>query len=427
MKITIIDVQKKVLHGRKSKELKRAVVCIIAFILMFGNIRAFAVSLPKVVADGAMLVDANSGKILYEKNKDEKFYPASTTKLMTALLVLENCKLDDKVIIGKKPSSFVDGNKIYLFENEEFTVEQLLNALLIESANDVAIALAEHVSGSEEAFAELMNKRAKELGCTNTNFVNSHGLFDKNHYTTANDLLLITKEDMKNDTFRQIMTKKTYTVEPTNKQPKPRVLYSNNEILLNTKFHVDGADGGKVGYTSESGHSFVGSATRGDTHLIVVLLHDKKPGMWEDASGLLKYGFANYKTIKEVSEGDNITSLKIDDGNIEVPLIAENTFYYTCPLDENPKIESNISLWNTAKDIISKGEKMGTIDYSVNDIKIGTVNLIANKDITQNLVKNNKTDPHKAPNLWLIAPAVCFLPIGILTKIKRRRRKKQTE
>jgi D-alanyl-D-alanine carboxypeptidase len=140
--------------------MKKTLTIIFFLVLMFTNVKVFAASPPPVVADSALLIDTSSGRVLYEKNKDTVYYPASTTKIMTALLVLEHCKLDDKVIIGENPSKFIDGDKIYIFKDEEFTVDQLLHALLIASANDVAVALAEHVSGSVEAFADLMNEKA---------------------------------------------------------------------------------------------------------------------------------------------------------------------------------------------------------------------------------------------------------------------------
>lgn len=242
---------------------------------------------------------------------------------MTALLVLENCKLDDKVVIGKIPSSFVDGNKIYLFEDEEFTVNQLLHALLIESANDVALALAEHISGSVQEFAGLMNRRAAQLGCYNTNFVNPNGLHDDNHYTTAYDMSLITREAMKNPTFRELVTTENYTIQPTNKQPEQRHFWLSNWLIFETRYQVEGANGVKTGFTDEAHHTIVGSAVRGDTNLMVVLLSDpSKVDMYKDASSLLKYGFDTYKTVKEVSEGNILSYYKVPRTDTQIPLTA---------------------------------------------------------------------------------------------------------
>lgn len=365
--------------------MKKALTFLLVLVILFSNIyvvEAAAANPPSVVADGALLIDSSSSKILYEKNKDTRFYPASTTKIMTALLVLENCKLNDKVVIGKNPSSFVDGNKIYLFEGEELTVDQLLHALLIASANDAAIALAEHVAGSVEAFADMMNKKAEDLGCKNTHFVNPNGLDDPNHYTTAYDLSLIAKEAMKNDTFREIVNTVSFKMDPTNKQPLKRPLYTNNQLFLSNKYKVEGANGIKVGYTDIAGHSFVGSAYQGDTKLIVVLLHDKKPGMWEDASSLLKYGFNNYKTEKEVAKGSIMGSINVENGEPSLQLTAKEDFYYTHPVDVAPVITSNIVITNDGKSSIKKGQKMGYAEFKDKETIIGRVDLLAASDLT---------------------------------------------
>ena len=410
--------------------MKRVLISIVLILLATLNRVAYAAAPPpQVTADGAILIDANSGNILFEKNKDTRFFPASTTKIMTALLVLENCKLDDKVIVGTKPSSFVDGNKIYIFKDEEFTVQQLLYALLLESANDVAIALAEHVSGTEEAFASLMTERAKELGCKNTHFVNAHGLDDPNHYTTAYDLSLIAKEAMKNEDFRKIITTRSYFIPPTNKQPLKRPLNLRNNIVLNTKYHVDGADGIKTGYTTIAGHSFAGSALRGDTRLIVVLLHDKKPGLWEDAQALLNYGFDNFKTVKKVSAGDVVKTVKADGTNIEIPLIAGKDFYYTCPIDEDVEISTNTSLPRGLNGTIFKGQKLGYEEFISNGTKVGSIDLLAGNEMPATILHNYNNDCKSKINKSY-SPIMVILSVGAITftilstinyTIKRRR------
>jgi len=407
--------------------MKKIIVSIILTLLISTNVNVFASALPPVVADGALLVDMNSGKILYEKNKDEKFYPASVTKIMTALLVLEKCKLDEVVTVGKKPP-FIDGNKIYIFEGEQLTIEQMLYALMVESANDVASALAEYISGSEEAFGTLMTQRAEQLGCTNTNFTNPHGLHDPNHYTTAYDLSLIAREAMKNDMFRKLVSTKYYVVEPSNKQPEKRYLYINNQILLNSKFHIDGANGIKVGYTDEAGHSFVGSAFSGDTKMMVVLLHDKKPGMWEDAFGLLNYGLKSYETIKEVSAGEYVASLKAPKSEVEVPLVAERDLYYTRPVDAVSNVSTNVVLSENYKGYIVKGQKIGVVEYSVMGTKIGSVNLLAANDLLSTFYYSYKNDSNgnlkKIYSSWLLLPGVGLLAIGTLAGLKIMKRKK---
>lgn len=400
------------------KVLLYGIILSVIFAFLVPEKAAAAPGPPSVVADGALLMDMDSGKILYEKNMDEKFYPASTTKIMTALLVLERCSLNDKVIIGKDPSSFVDGDKIYVYQGEEFTVDQLLHALLIASANDVAIALAEHVSGSVAEFAKLMNEKAAELGCKNTHFVNANGLDDSNHYTTAYDLSLITREAMKYETFRNIVATKSYAMPPTNKQPLVRYLNSNNRIMLYSRFHVDGADGIKVGYTTIAGHSFVGSATRNGMRLMVVLLHDKKPGLWEDAKSLLEYGFSSFKTVKEVSAGDYVSDMAVNGTSSHVPLVAANDLYYTFPSTETPDIRENVFAGNIFKGIILKGQIMGTVQYTANGDDAGSVALLADNDLPSTPLYGNKNGTDKNIKLiyspWGMLPAAAILLFAAL-------------
>lgn len=403
-------------------------ILIVAIILGLAlmNIKAFAASPPPVVADGALLIDTTTGEILYEKNKDTKFYPASTTKMMTALLVLENLKLDEKIVVGKTPP-FTEGSKIYVNEGEEFTVEQMLYALIIASANDVASAFAERISGSEEAFGKLMTERAKQLGCTNTNFKNPHGLDDPEHYTTAYDLSLISREVMKYDVFRKIISTDLYIIEPTNKQPEKRYLHSNNNLMFNTKFKLEGANGAKTGYTTIAGHSIVATAERGDTKLMIVLLHDKKPGLWEDAYAILNYGFDTYKTTKEVSAGDVVTSIKLPDSDVKVPLAAEKDLYYTHPIDEVPFLNTSIDIMDISDGFISRGQKMGTAEYDDNGKKIDTVDLIATQDLPATALYSYKNvDDNTVKRVykpWLLVPAAGFLGIAAVTGFKVSRKK----
>lgn len=377
----------------RGEQMRRLLICFIISAFFLFDIRAFASTMPPVVADGAMLIDAQTGRILYEKNKNVRFYPASTTKIMTALLVLEHCSLDEKVVIGKNPSSFIDGDKIYLYEGEEFTVDQLLHALLIASANDVAIALAEHVAGSVQLFAEMMNEKARELGCLDTHFTNPNGLDDPDHYTTPYDLSLVAREAMKYDIFRQIINTKYYIIAPTNKQPLPRPISTNIQIILNTKYHVEGANGIKVGYTDIAGHSFVGSAYRGDTKLMVVLMHDKKPGFWEDASSLLEYGFNTFKTEKEISSGDTIGNLSSVNPAINIPLITRNDFYYTYDMDAVHNMDTKVVITSDINKGITLNQKVGYVAFYDNGYPEGAVDLLSTSSLSPAPIKNPEKKP----------------------------------
>lgn len=244
-----------------------------------------------VAADSAVLMDAETGKVLYSKNMNTAYPPASTTKIMTALLALENCKVDDVVTIGKKPPN-TEGNNICLIEGEQFTVRDLMYALILESANDCANALAEHISGSVENFAVKMNERAKELGCKSTNFLNPNGLYHKFHKSSAKDMALIMRELIKHDEFTAIATAKSYSIPSTNKTVRERSIPNRNKLLIkNSGVYYEDCIGAKTGYTIQSKHSYVAAAARGDRKLIVALIHDKEKKFYQDAIKLFNIGF----------------------------------------------------------------------------------------------------------------------------------------
>lgn len=220
-----------------------------------------------IYSPSCILIDSDSGKILYEKNAYKKMYPASTTKIMTAILTLENCKLDELVTVSDNAVSLESVPETYtradIQAGEILTVENLLNVLLIPSANDAAIALAEHVSGSVSEFSNLMNKKAKELGCKNTNFVNPNGVHNENQYTTAYDLSLIGKYAMNNETFRKIVCKTSYTLPATNiYSSTDRKFENTNELLSSDNYSYEYTTGIKTGYTDSAKNCIVASAKK---------------------------------------------------------------------------------------------------------------------------------------------------------------------
>ena len=273
----------------------------------------------KTYSEACILIESSTGKILYEKNANEIKYPASTTKIMTAILALENCKLSDVATVSHNaifsvPPSYSHAS---LREGEKLTIEQLLYALLIPSANDAANVIAEHISGSVEKFAELMNEKAKEIGCKHTNFINANGIHNKEHVTTAYDLSLIGSYAMKNNTFRKIVKSTRYTLPATEKYPKnDRIFNTTNELLRenysNSKenYYYKYANGAKTGYTDEAGACIVASAKKDEMEVIVVILggHITKDGLSErflDCKNLFDYAFENYE-LKTLNKKDSI-------------------------------------------------------------------------------------------------------------------------
>ena len=243
-----------------------------------------SVQAPSVSAEGAVLVVGSSGRVLYEKNSDKRLYPASTTKIMTALVTLETLDElglgpDSKVIVPVEAAG-VEGSSLYLKAGEKLSLEELLYGLMLQSGNDSAEAIAVCVGGTRETFVEKMNLKAEQLGCSGTHFVNPSGLFDENHYTTAGDLAIIAAEAMKREDFREIVGAQKWASEETD-----RSFVNKNK----TVFNYEGGNGVKIGFTKKSGRTLVASAEREGKELIAVVLRD---GNWfNDAYALMDYGF----------------------------------------------------------------------------------------------------------------------------------------
>ncbi|MCI6854780.1 MAG: D-alanyl-D-alanine carboxypeptidase [Firmicutes bacterium] len=243
-----------------------------------------SVQAPSVSAEGAVLVDGSSGRVLYEKNSDKRLYPASTTKIMTALVTLETLDElglgpDSKVIVPVEAAG-VEGSSLYLKAGEKLSLEELLYGLMLQSGNDSAEAIAVCVGGTRETFVEKMNLKAEQLGCSGTHFVNPSGLFDENHYTTAGDLAIIAAEAMEREDFREIVGAQKWASEETD-----RSFVNKNK----TVFNYEGGNGVKIGFTKKSGRTLVASAEREGKELIAVVLRD---GNWfNDAYALMDYGF----------------------------------------------------------------------------------------------------------------------------------------
>lgn len=337
---------------------------------------------PYVAGKSAVLIDAATGKILYEKNMHEKHYPASTTKMITAILALENLNLSDPVEIDAE-TPFTEGSRIYLLEGEEVTVEEVLYGLFLESANDAAVALAKAISGTVEEFAELMNKKAKEVGALNTNFVNPNGLHDDAHVSTAYDLAMIARYAMKNQTFRDYVSTYQYTMEATNLQ-ETRYFYNTNRLLYDTVHTVtvngvprpckyEGVTGIKTGYTSKAGGCLVAGAKRGDTELIAVTLGSTDMDRFGDCIAMLDYGFANYKTVSAIEGGSDLGTVPVKRGAINrVSVITRDNAYATLPLEASENLlRTEVELYESLEAPVNQGQKAGVIRLYAGDELLG--------------------------------------------------------
>ena len=399
--------------------MKKFTSILIILIMMFyavpANVAAKAI-VPTVSADSAILMDGDSGEILYSKNENTAYPPASTTKIMTALLTFENCKLDDIVTVGKNPP-LADGSKIYIFEGEKLTVKDLLYGLLLPSANDCAEALAEHISGSIEAFATLMNKRAKELGCENTNFVNPSGLYDVNHKTSAKDLALIMRELSKYKEYSTIATTLSYKIAPTNKSTLERPLWNENKLIQkNSGYYYPLCIGGKTGYTVQSSHSYVSVSEKDGHRLIVALVHDPNKTFFQDAKALFDYGYNNYDYVKAFSKDSLVANYTNNDTTI--PLLAEKDFFYVKEKGTNPKVSVKLLDKDLSLRYFSKGDTVTTADIYLDNKKVGTLNLKsdANHKLTKMIIGNKYY-----LSGTVVAALLLFSLVSILIFLKRKK------
>lgn len=406
-------------------KLKLRILAIMLIFLFCLQSFAYAVS---VTAESAILVEVSTGRIIYEKNSTKQMYPASTTKMMTAILVIENCDLQETVTISETalqniPSGYVTCN---LSVGEEISVNDLLYALMVPSGNDAAYALAEHVAGSVDAFADMMNNKAREIGCTNTHFVNPNGIHDSKHYSTAYDLYLIAKYCMQNETFRTIVSTTEYTLPATNMYENVDRTFTTTNDLLNTEKtnYYKTAIGIKTGHTSMAGYCLVSESSReGLDFISVVLNSETDTKRFSDSVKLFDYGYDNY-TLTKVKEKNQLIE------TIEVENATKETMNLDLLVDEEITVINNksitmdqiipeITLNENISAPITAGTVLGTIKYKVDDIEY-SANLIAKNDVIE------KADY----SIFLVIAGILLLLIGftILNKRKKtsrqRRRKK---
>lgn len=351
-----------------------AILIILALLFSFLTIYAFGEEKNHkitVSARSAVLYQPESDTILYSKNSDVRLPMASTTKIMTALVTLEECKLTETVIIDEN-SVGIEGSSAYLKSGDELTIEELLYALLLQSANDAAVAIACHISGDKENFAALMNAKAASLGLTNTNFTNPHGLDNEEHYTTAMELAKITAEALKNNDFRKIVStyKKTFSTED-----RSRTYVNHNKLI---RFY-DGCIGVKTGFTKKSGRCLVGAAERDGLTFISVTLD--APNDWNDHKTMLDLGFNSLERITFAEAGEFCYKIPIIDGEKDF-VTVNNIDGLSIIAEKTEHTEGKyIKLARYAIAPVKEGEILGEIIYTLDGNETGRVNLIAKETV----------------------------------------------
>ena len=394
-------------------------VIIFLMIILFNNFKVYANTDIKVNAKAALMIEKNTGKIIYEENAKEKKYPASVTKILTAILVLENCELDDVATVSEKSISNIPSGYVIapLFVGEKISIEDLLYALMLKSANDAAYVLAEHVGGSVEGFSEMMNKKAKELGCENTHFVNPNGIHNEEHYTTAYDLYLISKYAMENEKFAKIVSTFQYTLSATNKYPnKDRVMQSTNYFLnQKSKFYNKDIKGIKTGTTLEAGNCLITEITRdGFDYITVVLGAETSESKFSETQKIIKYAFDNYTFTNLHNKGDVIKNLEVEKEtketkNLNLVISDEITVINNIKIKADD-MKPEITLNENIKAPIIKGQELGSIKYSVDGLEYNA-----------KLLAENDVEHEKYYVQILIGSIIAFCILIIIKKVKGKR------
>ncbi|MHB1390648.1 MAG: D-alanyl-D-alanine carboxypeptidase family protein [Thermoleophilia bacterium] len=332
---------------------------------------------PAIAAKAALVVNADDGQILFSQNPDERLPMASTTKMMTALLTIENHRQDmDKMVTCSQRCAEVGESSIWLVAGEQLTVKEMLTGMLIQSGNDSAMALAEYDAGTMEAFVAKMNQRAAELGMTNTHFMNPHGLHDPDHYTSATDLVKLGREVMKHPEIRDIV-KQTEATIPWTGQEFGRQLVNHNHLLK----QYSAVNGIKTGFTDEAGQCIVISATENGTYLVMAYLGG--PSLAErdtDVINLLHYGFANYQQQTVISKDTayGAVDLPFDYGR-KLTLVADSSMVKTVYIQDS--VKQNLVLPEKLNLPVHKGDKVGLVEAFEGNKYLGSTYLIATEDV----------------------------------------------
>jgi len=342
----------------------------------------------KIEAKSAIIVERNTGKIILEKDAYEQNYPASVTKILTAILTIENCNLDDIATVSKSAISHIPSGYVIapLYVGEQITIRDLLYALMLKSANDSAYVLAEHVGGSVEGFSEMMNNKAKELGCKNTHFVNPNGIHNSNHYTTAYDMYLISDYAMKNETFAKIVSTFQYTLSATNKNPSKNRVMKNTNSFINpsSSYYNKSVKGIKTGTTMQAGNCLITEAEENGLDFITVVLGAKtSDSKFSETKKMIKYAFENYTLTQLHKKGDIIKNIEVKKATKETKnlnlVISDDITVMNNVKIKAKEIEPEITLNEKNEAPIEKGQELGTVKYSVDGLEYSAKLLAENE------------------------------------------------
>lgn len=341
------------MNSRVSKVL---LVSLILLLLKTGSV--LATSRPNPTASSAILMDFTTGKVIFSKDSSERRAPASTTKILTALVALERGEMN-RVITASKNASKTDGSSIWLAPGEEHTLEELLYGVLLSSGNDASVAVAESLAGSEAKFAAWMNEKAQAIGAKDSFFKNCNGLPEPGHYSTAYDLALITRYALHNPVFTEMVKTKTKTIEWPGRE-YDRLMVNHNKLLWRYQF----ADGVKTGYTRQAGKCLVASATKNGQQLIAVVLNSKD--MYDDSKQLFEYGFNNYQLVTVIEPEQKVGSISVVEGiDNRVPLFPDHSVTIVIPKGQVDQVKVNLEIPQSIPAPVERLQQVGELEVKI--------------------------------------------------------------
>lgn len=355
------------------------IFCLLLYLLLPAHIAAQTASPPLIKARAAILMDAKTGQVLYNKNMDTRSAPASTTKILTAIIAIESGHLDDEVKVSARAAS-TPGSSMHLYAGQVITLHELVTGLLLRSGNDAAVAIAEHLAGSVDEFVNLMNQKAQMLGAYHSHFRNPNGLSAAGHYSTAFDLAWIARYALTNPIFAEIVNTRETTIEWQDRggHEYDKNLRNTNKLL----WMLEDADGVKTGTTSEAGPCLVSSATRGNQKLIAVVLHDHS--RWYNSMQLIKYGFDAYDLYDYADEGSVLSAVPVENGMTGlVDAIVSTQASIVVNADDYSYVTVEVDVPEKIKAPVYQGQKIGEIIFFVRDKAVKAVDVVAAKDIEE--------------------------------------------
>ena len=338
------------------------------------TVTAFASPVPlNVTARAAIVIEASTGAILYEKNADERRYPASTTKMMTIITALEAGNVNDIVTVSPNAAN-TEGSSMDVLVTEQLKMQDMLYGVALVSGNDATVAIAEHISGSISNFAKLMTDKAHAIGALNTNFTNSSGLPDPNHYSTAHDLARIAAYGYKNPKFAQIVGTLRKEIPRNNNQNG--TIYNENKLLR----LYSGANGVKTGYTNDAGRCLVSAAKRGDIQLITVVLDDDY--MWEDSMKLLDYGFSQLQETEILHTGDLVDTIQVNNGGTDLTnAVIRDSLSIPVTQSNRDEFQTVIEISKIVSAPITAGEKIGVVKVMYHDKEVASTDVVVTESV----------------------------------------------